>query len=357
MKSDFKETNAMRTRKFSFGVEKTVAVLLLLAAPLLFSCDGGGGGDEQLDSGKLERYFKDRYGAYLPAGFTVKASPGDGESAMRGFRKGYYDVAFSGGGRQTFPFYVSDDGGFLIMGGSEPANVEEMEDAGVRGIKKGFLSVEGRSLPILVSKDRKKILVGEIDDISGDWTESITSRISLENVPFKGSPDAKVAVVEYSDFQCSYCAGVAPQISSLLSDYEGRIRVFYKQFPLPSIHPWAELASAASLCVYDQGNDKFWEFHDEIFAKQGEIGAGEAAGRFSEIAAGLGVDMAKYDECVGSDATKQRVAADVDEGTAIGVRATPTFVVDGVVVPGADMKAIRKAIDYRLSSDREESGK
>ena len=349
MKSDFKETHAMRTRKFSFGVGMPAAVLLLLAAPLLFSC-GGGGGEEELDSGKLERYFKDRYGAYMPAGFTVKAS-GGGESAMRGFRKGFYDVAFSGGGRQTFPFYVSDDGGFLIMGGSEPADVEEMEDAGVRGIKKGFLSVEGRSLPILVSKDRKKILVGEIDDISGDWTESITGRISLENVPFKGSPDAKIAVVEYSDFQCSYCAGVAPQISSLLSDYEGRIRVFYKQFPLPSIHPWAELASAASLCVYDQGNEKFWEFHDEVFARQKEIGAGEAAGRFSEMARGLGVDMAKYEECVGSDATKQRVASDVEEGKAVGVRATPTFVVDGVVVPGADMKTIRKAIDYRLSSD------
>ena len=342
-------------RKFSLGLEKSAAVLLLLAAPLLFSC-GSGGGEAGVDSAKLERYFKDRYGAYMPAGFTVKAS-GDGESAMRGFRKGYYDVAFSGGGRRTFPFYVSDDGGFLIMGGSEPADVEEMEDAGVRGMKKGFLSVEGRSFPILVSKDRKKILVGEIDDISKDWTESITGRISLENVPFKGSPDAKVSVVEYSDFQCSYCASIAPKLSPLLSDYEGRVRIFYKQFPLPSIHPWAELASAASLCVYDQGNDKFWEFHDEVFASQKEIGAGEAAGRFSEIAGGLGVDMAKYDECVGSEETKRRVASDVEEGEAIGVRATPTFVVNGVVVPGADVKAIRKAIDYRLSSDRAGSGK
>lgn len=346
----------MKTKKFFFGIEKAAALsLLLAAAPFLFSC-GGGGAEKELDSEKLERYFKDRYGAYMPAGFTVKAS-GGGESAMRGFSKGYYDVAFSGGGRQSFPFYVSDDGGFLIMGGSEPADVEGMEDAGVRGIKKGFLSVEGRSLPILVSRDRKKILVGEIEDISKDWTESITDKMSLDNVPFKGSPDAKVTVVEYSDFQCSYCASVAPQLSSLLSDYEGRIRIFYKQFPLPNIHPWAELASAASLCVYDQGNDKFWEFHDEVFAGQKEIGEGEAAGRFSEIAGGLGIDMAKYDECVGSEGTKQRVASDVEEGKAIGVRATPTFVVDGVVVPGADIKAIRKAIDYRLSNDKAGSEK
>lgn len=341
---------ALKAKK---SISATVVLVLLglffLSPASLFALDNA-------DSGKLEQYFKERYGAYLPGGFTVKAVKGK-SSEMKGFKEGRYEIGFPDGRSQTFPFLVSSNGKFLIMGNASTVNVDEMEEAGAEGVKKGLLATEGGQIPILVSGDRKTIMVGSLENLEEDPAAETARKISLENVPSKGDPKAQVTVVEYSDFQCGYCARAANEVADFLKDYQGKVRFFYKQFPL-SFHKWAEQASIASLCVYDQANEKFWKFHDAIFEKQSEIKVANAKETLAEMARELGVDMKKYNECVESEEAKRRVASDMREGRSIGISGTPTFVVDGFVISGgANIKAIKNAVDYRLSLNSEGSGK
>lgn len=332
----------------------TTVVLVLLAVffispKSLFAVDNA-------DAAKLEQHFKNRYGVYLPGGFTVKAVKGK-DSEIKGFKKGEYEVGFPDGQSRTFPFLVSDNGKFLIMSNAPTVKIDEMEETGIQGTRKGFITAEGGQIPILISGDRKTIMVGKLENLDKDPAAEIARKISLDNVPLKGNPKAKVTVVEYSDFQCGYCARAANQVASFLEDYQGKIKFFYKQFPL-SFHKWAEEASIASLCVYDQSNEKFWKLHDAIFEEQSKIKVTGAKGTFAGMASKLGVDMKKYDKCVKSEETKRRVASDMAEGQSIGVSGTPTFVVDGFVLSGgANMKVLRDAVDYRLSLNSEKSGK
>lgn len=344
-----KKIFAVKARESVFATVVSVILAVVFLSPAsLFALDN-------VDSGKLEYHFKNRYGVYLPAGFTVKAVKGK-DSEMKGFKEGKYEIGFPDGKSRNFPFLVSRDGRFLIMGNVPIVNVNEMEETGIPGVRQGFLASEGGQVPILVSGDRKTITVGRLENLDEDPAAETAKKISLENVPSKGNPDAQVTVVEYSDFQCGYCARAANDVADFLKDYQGKIRFFYKQFPL-SFHKWAEEASIASLCVYDQANEKFWELHDAIFEKQSEIKVADARETFAGMASKLGVDMKKYNQCVESEETRRRVASEMDEGKSIGVSGTPTFVVDGFVISGgANMKALRNAVDYRLSLKSESSG-
>ena len=311
---------------------------------------------DNVDLGKLERYFKSRYGVYLPGGFTVKVVKGK-DSEIEGLGEGRYEVGFPDGRNQIIPFLVSRDGEFLVMGNVSTVAVDEMKQTGVPGVREGFLVAEGKRVPILVSGDRETIMVGELENLDGDPAAKAAQKISLDNVPSKGNPEAQVTVVEYSDFQCGYCARAAIQVTDFLKDYKGKVRFFYKQFPL-SFHKWAEQASIASLCVYDQANEKFWKFHDAIFEKQSKIKVADAEKTLAGIARKLGVDMKKYDECVKSEEAKRMVTSDIREGRSIGISGTPTFVVDGFVISGgANIKAVRTAVDYRLSLNSENAEK
>ena len=345
-----KEAFARKARKSVFAtVVLAILAAVFLSPATLFALDN-------IDLGKLEYQFKNRYGVYLPTGFTVKAVKGE-DSEMKGFKQGRYEVGFPDGKSRNFPFLVSRDGRFLVMGNVPVVKVDKMEETGVAGVRQGFIASEGGQVPILVSSDRKTIMVGKLENLDEDPAAETARKISLENVPSKGDPNAQITVVEYSDFQCGYCARAANEVADLLKDYQGKVKLLYKQFPL-SFHKWAEEASIASLCVYDQANEKFWQIHDAIFEKQGEIKVADAKETFAGMARNLGVDMKKYDQCVNSEETRQRVASDMSEGKSIGVSGTPTFVVDGFVISGgANIKAIRNALDYRLSLKSENSGK
>ncbi len=351
-----KELLFVMEKIFALKVKKSIlATVVLVLLGLVLLSPGSLFALDNVDSVKLEQHFKNRYGVRLPVGFTVKAVI-EKDSEMKGLKKGGYEIGFPDGRSQTVPFLVSRDGRFLIMGNVPTVKVDKMNETGVPGVKQGFLASEDGQIPILVSEDRKTIMVGKLEDLNEDPAAENVRKISLENVPSKGNPKAQVTVVEYSDFQCGYCARAANGVADFLKDYQGKVRFFYKQFPL-SFHKWAEQASIASLCVYDQANEKFWEFHDAIFEKQSEIKVADAKETLAGMARKLGVDMKKYDECVKSEEAKRRVASDVREGRSIGVSGTPAFVVDGFLISGADMQALRKAVDYRLSLNSEGSGK
>jgi protein-disulfide isomerase len=108
-------------------------------------------------------------------------------------------------------------------------------------------------------------------------------------------------------------------------------------------------ASIASLCAYEQGNDKFWAFHDEIFDNQNKIKLDNADETFTAYAKKIGLNTKEFDKCIASPETAAKVQEEVKEARSIGVNSTPTFVVEGMIVPGANPDGLKSAIDLKLS--------
>jgi protein-disulfide isomerase len=146
--------------------------------------------------------------------------------------------------------------------------------------------------------------------------------------PARGSDQAPVTIVEFSDFECPYCKRVLPTLTQLEEKFGDKVRVVYRQYPL-SIHANAAKAAEASLCAHDQG--KFWEMHDLLFAEQQKLTAPD----LKEKAGRLELDATVFAECLDSGRHAAVVQADFNDGIAAGVDGTPAFFVNGRFISGA----------------------
>ena len=140
--------------------------------------------------------------------------------------------------------------------------------------------------------------------------------------PSFGPAVAKVTIVEWSDFQCPYCARLGAPGRADRKAYPKDVRFVFRNFPLP-MHPDAALAARAGVAAQAQG--KFWQMHDWMYAHQRELDRAS----LEKAAASLGMDVAKFKAALDSPATEARVAADMQAAQAVGVSATPTFFVNG----------------------------
>jgi len=154
--------------------------------------------------------------------------------------------------------------------------------------------------------------------------------VPVAGAPVSGPADAWVTIVEYADFQCSFCAAEAPALEALLAAYPADLRLVFKEFPLPaSIHPDARPAALAAVCADAQG--RFWPMHDLLFGHAS--GLGSAA--LEAYAATAGLEVAAWRTCLATAEAGAAVDADVAEGLGFGVRGTPTSFVNGVRYEGA----------------------
>ena len=162
--------------------------------------------------------------------------------------------------------------------------------------------------------------------------------------PSRGPADAKVTIVEFSDFQCPYCGMAFGTVEQLMQQYAGKVKLVFRQFPLP-IHPQAEKAAEASLCAADQ--NKFWELHDLLFKNQKKLEPAD----LKTYAASAGLDGAKFAQCLDSGEKKKQVDSDLEAGQAAGVSGTPAFFINGVFLNGAlPIEDFKKVIDPELAS-------
>src|SRR3989338_8890833 len=166
----------------------------------------------------------------------------------------------------------------------------------------------------------------------------------------RGNASAKVAIIEYSDFECPFCSRFHPTMQQLLQEYPNDVRWVYRHFPL-SFHPNALPAAVASECINELGgNDAFWAFADNVFSNQGGVGTA----LYEKIAQDQGIGLEALRSCVGSGKYTQEIAQELAAGQAAGVTGTPgSFLVDANgqtqlisgAVPYAQVKA---AVDAAL---------
>jgi len=146
--------------------------------------------------------------------------------------------------------------------------------------------------------------------------------------PVRGPASAPVRIVEFSDFQCPFCGKVAPTLQKLKETFGDKINVVFKDFPLPN-HPLAPKAAEAGQCARVQ--DKFWEFHDKLFANQQALDVPS----LKKHAVDLGLDAEKFNQCLDSGEMAASVQDDLTDGHRSGVSSTPAFFVNGRMVLGA----------------------
>lgn len=163
-----------------------------------------------------------------------------------------------------------------------------------------------------------------------------------------GNADAKVKVVEFSDWQCPYCKAMQPAIKQMLADYQDKVTYVYKQFPLTSIHPQAENAALAVECANEQG--KWFEYGDYLFVHQDEWGKVPGTQKFKDYARALKLDVTKFGQCLDGKQYAEHVTKNTEEGSSFGISGTPGFFINSRFIGGyVSADEFKKALDEELA--------
>lgn len=168
-------------------------------------------------------------------------------------------------------------------------------------------------------------------------------KIPVNGSPVLGPANAKVTIVEFSDFQCPYCIQAVPELEAVLKAYPTQAKLIFKQFPL-EIHSKAFLAASAALAANNQG--KFWAMHNAMFAHHNEL----SRETFVKLAKDMGLDIARFEKDIDSNEIKQAVEKDVDDGDKAGVQGTPTIFINGQRYNGAiNLDSLKPIFDAAIN--------
>jgi protein-disulfide isomerase len=162
--------------------------------------------------------------------------------------------------------------------------------------------------------------------------------------PSRGPAGAPVTIVEFSDFECPYCARAEPTVKEVLAQYGDKVRLVYRDFPLP-MHPRAPKAAEAAHCAGDQG--KYWEMHERLFANPTKLEVGDLKGYGKDV----GLDAGKFEKCLDSGEKAKVVESHRKAGEDAGVSGTPAFFINGRLISGAQpAEAFKAIIDEELKT-------
>ncbi|HET9751855.1 MAG TPA: thioredoxin domain-containing protein, partial [Myxococcales bacterium] len=188
--------------------------------------------------------------------------------------------------------------------------------------------------------------VKEADAQAGGAAAEPKFEVQAGNSPAMGPKNAPVTIVEWSDFQCPYCSRVEPTLKQVMTAYGNKVRLVWKNQPLP-FHPNAMPAAEAAMAAYEQGNDKFWQMHERLFANQTEL----SPAFYEKVAREIGLDVGKWKASVAAHRPQEAIQADMRAGITVGANGTPTFFINGKRLVGAmPFDSFKQIIDAELAS-------
>jgi protein-disulfide isomerase len=200
-----------------------------------------------------------------------------------------------------------------------------------------------------VSADGQTIVRGDVFNLGKSPFQSNLDKLTLTDQPSFGPADAPVTIVEFGDFECPDCKMEAPILRRDLPEaLGGKVRVYFKNYPLDSVHPWARAAAIAGRCVYQQGQPAFWKFYDWDYENQDQITAENLNMKVLAWAGENGIDTVKLGQCLDTKATEPEVNRSIAEGRALGIQGTPTLFINGRRIGGLTWPDLQLVINKEL---------
>lgn len=248
-------------------------------------------------------------------------------------------------------FYVRH---LFVWGPQIEVTVDEYQESAVPGMLEvrvtGSFQQASQQKIFYVSKDGQHLIQGTPYKIDDNPFRPVLDKIDNTGAAAFGAEGASVAVVVFSDFQCPFCAKEAKMLRTQLKDeYSGRVRVYFRDFPLTQIHDWAAAAAIGGQCVRAQSPEAFWTYHDWVFENQKTFTPENLTDKTLESPAAGGIDIQKLKSCIDTRETLKIVEASLAEGKAVGVSSTPTIFVNGRKMRGGiQWPQFKSVIDYEL---------
>ena len=250
------------------------------------------------------------------------------------------------GTRGTPAFYIN---GKFLSGAQPYDNFKRIIDREIKNaelmVKKG--TPKSKIYETLMKNADKKVVAAAPRRRPGTPDPNKVYYNDINNSPVKGSKDALVTIVQYSDFQCPFCRRVEPTIDRIMKDYNGKVRVVWKNFPL-GFHKNAMPAAEAAYTIYKlKGDEAFWKAHKKFFENQRKLGDDF----YKEVAKELGVDMAKFEESLSKHTYQGIIKSQQMQGVRIGARGTPAFFINGKFLSGAQpYDNFKRIIDQEIKN-------
>jgi protein-disulfide isomerase len=204
------------------------------------------------------------------------------------------------------------------------------------------------TVKMYLTPDGRYLVRGEVNDLTTDPLAENIAKFNLKGTPLYGDPKAPITLVEYGDFECPVCRNFHDAVRGLLPKYP-QVKLYFKDFPIDQIHPWARTAAIAGRCAYQQDPKAFWKLYDLIYDNQDLVSAANAYDKMLEFAGRANLNTELFKSCLSSPGPTSEIDASLANGKLLGVNSTPTIFVNGRRLAGADPHALQQYIDYEAN--------
>ena len=203
----------------------------------------------------------------------------------------------------------------------------------------------------LKGQQQQELFTSYIDKLKESYGVNITLpfpevprvQVSADDDPYKGPETAPITIIQFAEYQCPYCGKAGESVEQVMKEYEGKVKMVFRDFPL-SFHDRAIPAAVAANCAGEQG--KYWEMHDQMMANQRALSEDDIKG----YATNIGLDLSKLETCRADPKHVAEVQKDMEDGSAAGVSGTPAFFINGIMLSGAlPFERFKEVIDRELS--------
>jgi protein-disulfide isomerase len=233
-------------------------------------------------------------------------------------------------------------------------SIDDPKPSAVAGLKQVDVHLTFQGHPqnyvFWISDNGQEVVYGKMFDINHSPFKGDLDKIHTDLSPSFGTPGAPLVLVLYSDFECPACKEEAKELrENIVKTYPTEVRVYFKDFPLESIHPWAKPAAICGRCVFRQVPLAFWDFYDWAYEHQSEITADNLKDKVLEFAKTKNLDTLQLSRCMDTKATEGEVDKSIAEGKTLEIDQTPTLFINGRRIPGSiPWQNLKQIIDAEL---------